>query len=1113
MCAFLDKNYGLGRKRIISKMVEIQDISINDLIKNKDGNFENEIILSPIKQENSKNLASESEFHRIMIHLNGKQERSLSGHDIVPDYFTLNVGKNIKRYEKLIEKSGELLIKRMQYILDEANEKILDEENHYKLSEIDTRKYVSTFCGAGHSRTQKNLFVLEDVADKLNDILLCGIDKNMIYDRPSKWNAYYAMVTTDSTPVTYMPNIVVIPDYVKKVTDIVDIVQTTGAGNNKKYTLIQNQVRDDIEIMPFDGAGLVTPECALKWVRELKCTSEAGKFYLPSCFQFRAIPGIKGELMVFDLKQFAKEQKVSKIKDLGGKVWDIFKDNIDVVLTQSQFKFWKQFTTDGEFDYSKWRNEFDKPCHGYKRTFNIVSYGSHPKDLRKRTMLSYQPLESINFTAQEVEKISEFGINLYERVSTDISEFLKYRGLANCDENGKITDLTDRYTPPYYKALLKNHELFYDRYIREKVDADIKKLKNNLLSGKVIVRGNYQVLMPDLYGFAEWVFSDELKKEPIGLLTSPFDIYSQWWNNQHVKNVDIIRNPHIGMEHRIGNLKDNIDLKKWFKYQKTGIITGMYDTLAMALGTADFDGDTVCTTDNEQILNAVKREMDKGNGRLVIKEIKDDLEIGAKPSGVKVSDRSALMKINAMSFQNSIGTVVDKITNLWSMINLDEKVRDFIKIGVIVGEETIDFAKTGENAAFPSDIVGFLKGRKKGHWMRYLEKHQSEAAKEEKSIENAKFLKKDKDVIDKLKKFEKYDCNMNRLCLYAEEQISLIDGNLETTATDAAYDYKLMLRSAPSVNRKVYLNLKVLQREYNEISNNYRKEAVISKTQKREAVSKFRWFYEKCRNELLCIVTDINSLLDMLIIIYYGSKHNGTDFVDLEKDILWNAFPKEMIQRCTGGAVREIDLSKIEQRNTKNKEYIKKQKESRANKRKVVIASLEECTEREAVLTIGDRGEINRIIDKAYEAKKITRKDNVIKLKRVLSILIFLSRKCEKEKTECRALKENGHFVKDSNKLNTKVPVKVFHPIWFKKYNNAPCQLTDTAIEKLTDVNHKSIDAAIKLFEDLEVIQTKVCSDGNIEIRVLFHHYDGAEWLKESDYNKAGTRIRDYFRK
>ena len=98
------------------------------------------------------------------------------------------------------------------YVLDEEGNKILDEDNHYKLETSGQSKYVSTFCGAGHSRTQKNLFVQKDIAEKLNDILLCGMPKSLVYDRPSKWNAYYAMVTTDSTPVTYMPNIVVIKD-------------------------------------------------------------------------------------------------------------------------------------------------------------------------------------------------------------------------------------------------------------------------------------------------------------------------------------------------------------------------------------------------------------------------------------------------------------------------------------------------------------------------------------------------------------------------------------------------------------------------------------------------------------------------------------------------------------------------------------------------------------------------------------------------------------------------------------------------------------------------------------------------------------------------------------
>lgn len=83
----------------MNKIVEVQSININDMVKNKDGTYKNEIILTPNKQINSKNLASESELHRILLHLNKKAdeeepEKNKSGYTIIPSYFTLEVGKN-----------------------------------------------------------------------------------------------------------------------------------------------------------------------------------------------------------------------------------------------------------------------------------------------------------------------------------------------------------------------------------------------------------------------------------------------------------------------------------------------------------------------------------------------------------------------------------------------------------------------------------------------------------------------------------------------------------------------------------------------------------------------------------------------------------------------------------------------------------------------------------------------------------------------------------------------------------------------------------------------------------------------------------------------------------
>lgn len=1075
-------------------MVEIQNININDLVESEDGTFENEIILSPIKQMNSKNLASESEMHRILIHLHKKSEddepeKNKSGYDIVPSFFTLDVGKNIARYDKLIECNGELKITNTKYVLDQNGNNILDKDNHYVTEKADTNLYVSTFCGAGHSRTQKNLFVKADIVDKLNDILLCGMPKNLMYDIPSKWNAYYAMATTDSTPISEAPNIVVIDDYKKTIKEKVDFVEVTGNGDKKQYNAIghkgMKRHREPIEILPFDGAGLVTPECALKWARELKCKSKKGKFYLPSCFQFRAIPGIKGEIMVFDLKRFAKEMHVSKIIDLGGREWDIFKDKIDVVLTKSQFKFWKQYLdADGKFDYELWRKVFDTVCHGYKRTFNIVSYSVHPSDLPNRTMLSYQPEQTINFTDEEIPIVSKMGLDIYRKVVSNVDEFLKYRALIEMSDDGEEVENIDKYTPPYYVALLHNKDLFYDEYVHGKIEADIEKLKNNLLSGKLFVHGNYQVFMPDLYGLAEWVFHEELGCEPKGLLRKPYHVYSDWWNDRGVSTVDMIRNPHVGMEHRICHVRNNREFKKWFKYQTTGIVTGLYDALALVLGNADFDGDTVCAFDNQQFIDAVQREFKAGNGRLVVKKEVAKNKINVKPIGI--SDRASLMKVNQMSFKNSIGSVIDRVTDLWSYIHADEKkIRGYIMTGVIVGGETIDFAKTGENATFPKEIKDFFKTCKRGYWMRYLAKNRADAIAEEKAIKKARIAEKTEQEIEEIRKFVDYDCNMNRLCHYAEVEIAHID----TDISDRIYEFdfrKCLLRSQPSINRKVYRKVQLLQKEYGEISEWYRGEVLKSKSHQKSAANKFRWFYDKCRTELLVLEPDINKLLDMLVIIYYGDKKNGAEFLGLEKDILWNAFPNEMIARCADKNITtNIDFAELKKRHMQNVEYQKKQKNRKSNKKKVVITSIEKNHKDKCVmLTKEDRKCIDKYVNDAYKDKLIKRRDNVFKIKRVLAMLVYLSRKCEKDDGTTQ---------------------------WIKKLNNVPNEITDLTLERLTGVSHKNMDACIALFERLGIVQSKIFCGGT-KIKVLFPYHYGQVWIETADYNKAGTMIRDYFR-
>lgn len=57
-------------------------------------------------------------------------------------------------------------------------------------------------------------------------------------------------------------------------------------------------------------------------------------------------------------------------------------DQIDMVVTKSQFKFWNLYLDDaGQFDCPKWKSAFEEEVHGYKRTFNVAKYADAPEDL------------------------------------------------------------------------------------------------------------------------------------------------------------------------------------------------------------------------------------------------------------------------------------------------------------------------------------------------------------------------------------------------------------------------------------------------------------------------------------------------------------------------------------------------------------------------------------------------------------------------------------------------------------------------------------------------------------------------------------------------------------
>ena len=167
----------------------------------------------------------------------------------------------------------------------------------------------------------------------------------------------------------------------------------------------------------------------------------------------------------------------------------------------------------------------------------------------------------------------------------------------------------------------------------------------------------------------------------------------------------------------------------------------------------------------------------------------------------------------------------------------------------------------------------------------------------------------------------------------------------------------------------------------------------------------------------------------------------------------------------------------------------RRKKNKRVNKKRVIINSIEKSDEnrkRCVQITTEDRKIINKIIDDAFLKGHIKNSSNVVGLKRLLAMLTFLNYKC---------LDKKGNL------------------LWIDKVYNAPDEITDTTLEKLTGFNRKHVDTALALFEKLGIVKTKIYRGGT-KIKVLIEYsHGGKQWINTEDYNIAGTNIRSYFRK
>lgn len=499
---------------------------------------------------------------------------------------------------------------------------------------INGKPYIRLLCGAGNARRNTVFFVQEDIYEELDKILRNGHKDLKITE--SKYNAYYALSNSATYSVSE-PRVCVVPDLEIKMTKKVDWVTEQEPDD------VIEELDKELTFNLWDGMGICSPELAEKWSKDLELD------YVPCSFCIRNY-FVKGMVCVFDFHKFSREVAGKHIIiDLYGNEVDT--DNIDMIITESQFKLWK--------GYDSWQHYLDC-CKENDGRWGVTKFT--PKEDKTAVFTNYQFLQVLNLdTPEKIEELCKPTVKWLDNITSQNADYTLLYLMGNvCDRDLTLLskeDLFDLFNSldPIVRALILNRDLINDTYIKTKVSRYLNAKINESYIGKLLVNGNFQTMLSDPYGLCEHIYGMEVK----GLLKEE-EHYSQYWNERNIDKVVAMRAPLTWRsEVNILHLQDNEKTHEWYRYLYSGIIYNVFGKDCMLHADSDFDGDIVFTSDNKIMIDNTF-----GGNPITYQK---------KPTEKRHIDTKDLYKADLLSFDSKIGYITNCSTTLYSMLPLFEE--------------------------------------------------------------------------------------------------------------------------------------------------------------------------------------------------------------------------------------------------------------------------------------------------------------------------------------------------------------------------------------------------------------------------------------------------------
>lgn len=508
------------------------------------------------------------------------------------------------------------------------------------------KHYVYFSSSAGQIRTKKAVFVEEQKYEQCKLKLMCGLTIDSINAQGGmNINKYLAYLALNSSATDLWEDVIGNPfdiDRVIVVDDFETLVKCQVDNIDYQTYEITPGVFEEIPIPHTDGCGIMLP-------------SVSTKNFMIRC------PWIKGLLGCFNFRKFIEVNNCDPvIVDIWGTPWDIYKDDIQIILTASQLKMHKYYKD--WFDYKQ----------KFKENKCEACICKIEEDRIPNANINYQMLQTLyDATDQEIKNLCKIPNKRIKEISDSLDSTLDFFKVKLDEEDKEDNNW-------FRKALKIYPELLNDPATKQ----DLRDLKNSRVKkyrmGKLDVQGKFTFMLPDLYAFCEWLFCKE--KVPVGLLENN-EVYCKLYKNY--EEVDVLRSPHLYIEHAVRknvyNKKyRNQYLRDWFTTD--AIYTSTHDPISRILQ-CDYDGDAALVLAQKSIIEMAKRVT---NGVY-------PLYYEMKKANAEEINPQNLYKGLTLAFSGgNIGTISNNITKIWNSKEITEESKKAIRWLVMETNFTIN---------------------------------------------------------------------------------------------------------------------------------------------------------------------------------------------------------------------------------------------------------------------------------------------------------------------------------------------------------------------------------------------------------------------------------------